>query len=156
LVAVFWIFEELVRGRLAGCHYQALLARRNHVLAASNPLGLVGAAGDIDGDRHFDLRVQGQRYRVEANVLDRRIKRNLAARYGKPGGREDRHDVARRYRAVELAGFGRLADDDEALAVELGADLLSIALEFEIADLQLALHGFELGAIVFGGAQCLA
>src|SRR5262249_22572888 len=71
-------------------------------------------------------------------------------------GGQNPNNVAWRYRSVKLASFGGLADDGEALPVESGAHLLGIALEFEIARLQLALHGLESGAIVLGGTQRLA
>src|SRR5262249_54061790 len=67
-----------------------------------------------------------------------------------------RSDVARRYRAVELSTFGRLAQHCEALAVELLRDLFGLAPELEIARLELDLHRLEARAVFLGGAQRLA
>src|SRR5262249_21356016 len=67
-----------------------------------------------------------------------------------------RGDVAWRHRAVKLAAFGRLAQYREVLAVELLGDLLGLALELEVARLELDLHGLEARLVLLGGAQRLA
>src|SRR5690606_25690981 len=65
-------------------------------------------------------------------------------------------DVARRDRAVELAGFARRADCDEALAVERPGDLGGFFLALEVARLELGALALELLIVGFVGAQRLA
>ena len=72
------------------------------------------------------------------------------------GGRSHLGDVAGRDRAVELPGLAGLADDDEGLAVELGGDLLGLALALEVAGLELGPLGLEALAVGLGGAERLA
>jgi hypothetical protein len=52
-----------------------------------------------------------------------------------------------------MAGFGGLADHHETLAIELFGHLLGLALELEIARLEMRLHRLEFGAVVLGRAQ---
>src|SRR5258708_8471441 len=98
LADILRVLEEVLGGGgFAGCHHQAFLALRNHVFAAGDTLGLVGAAGDIDCDRHLDFGMQGHWDAMKTDVLDRSIEGDLAARRRKSAGGEYRHDVARRY-----------------------------------------------------------
>jgi hypothetical protein len=64
--------------------------------------------------------------------------------------------VAGGHRAVELTGLTGLADDDEALAGELGRYGFGLGFELEVARLELGTLALEAGAIGFGGAQRLA
>src|SRR5258705_7718999 len=83
--------EVLGGGSFAGRHHQSFVARRNDVFAAGDTLGLVGAASDVDCDRYFDFGMQGHRDAVEADVLDRRIEGDLAARQRKSAAGENSH-----------------------------------------------------------------
>src|SRR6516164_8198894 len=71
-----WLEEGLRRG---GGGFLTFLAGNGDVLAASEPLGLVGVARDGDADRHFDLGMQRNRHLVQADRLDRRVERDLGA-----------------------------------------------------------------------------
>src|SRR6516164_6337381 len=72
-----WLEEGLRRRRGGG--FLTFLAGNGDVLAASEPLGLVGVARDGDADRHFDLGMQRNRHLVQADRLDRRVERDLGA-----------------------------------------------------------------------------
>src|SRR6516162_3650297 len=72
-----WLEEGLRRG--GGGGFLTFLAGNGDVLAASEPLGLVGVARDGDADRHFDLGMQRNRHLVQADRLDRRVERDLGA-----------------------------------------------------------------------------
>src|SRR5262249_57846362 len=69
---------------------------------------------------------------------------------------EQRRDVARRHRAVELAAFRRLAHHHEALAVELGRYFFRLAPLSKVARLEVGLHRLEARAVLLGGAERLA
>ena len=100
--------------------------------------------------------MQRQRHLVLADRLDRRVEFDRGAGDGVTFGRNQGSDIAGRDRAEQLAGFARLADDDEGLAVDLGRDLAGFALALEALLLQLRLHAFVFG-LAFGiGAQRLA
>ena len=71
-------------------------------------------------------------------------------------GLERDDDVTHRDRAEQLAGFGRLTDHDDVLALDLLGDLGRLALGLEVASLEIGLHAVVLGAVVGGGAQRLA
>ena len=75
---------------------------------------------------------------VQAQRLDRPVEHDLAAVDGEAARRDELGDVARRHRAVELAGVAGLADGEEGLAVELGGDRLGLLLQLEVARLELA------------------
>src|SRR5581483_9091040 len=88
-------------------------------LASRLTLGLVGRTGDIDGHVRHHLGMEGDADLVQPQRLDRTIEHHLTALDREPALGEGRGDVAGRDRAVELARVARLADDNEALAVEL-------------------------------------
>src|SRR5262245_63575024 len=100
--------------------------------------------------------MQRHRSLVYAYHLDRGIELDLVAIDRNAAVGEQLRKIARRHRAVELPGLGGLTQNREGLAVELGADLLSFALELEIARFELRLHGLEALLVVGGGAQGLA
>ena len=100
--------------------------------------------------------MHGDRDRVLADGLDRRVQHDLAAADGDAIGLERCDDVAHRNRTEQLAGFGSLTQHDDVAAVDLLRDLGCFALRLEVAGLEVGLHALELGAIVRGGAQRLA
>src|SRR5580698_5455340 len=135
--------------------HRRLLAHRQ-IFALRLPLGLFLRAGDIDRHRGGDLRVKMDGRRVKAERLDRVEQGNLVAVNGKARRRYRLRDVAGRHRTIELTGFAGLADNDEALAVQFRRDRGGLALELEIARLELMALAFEFLFVAFGGAQSLA
>src|ERR1051325_9137049 len=128
---------------------------RISTLSPYTPLSrpLVGAARHVDGDRDLDLGMQRDRHLVQADALDRRIERDLAARDAREAALvEEGGDVAARHRAVELAGLRGLAQHHEALAVEAAADLLRFAAHLGVARLEVGLHAFVLRLVLLGGS----
>ena len=59
---------------------------------------------------------------MQAERLDRRQEHDLVTADREAAGAHRLGNVTRRDRAVELSGFTRLTDDDEALALELFGD----------------------------------
>src|SRR5262245_13806137 len=74
-----WLEEGLRRRRGRRSGFLTFLAGNGDVLAASEPLSLVGIARDGDVDRHFDLGMQRNRHLVQSDRLDRRVERDLGA-----------------------------------------------------------------------------
>src|SRR6185312_4159876 len=85
-------------------------------------LGFFRRLRDVDGDADRDFGMERDADRVQAERLDRMIEHDLMALDGETCRGHRLGDVARRYRAVELAAFARLADDGDAELVELAAD----------------------------------
>ena len=112
-------------------------------------------AGDVDVDRHRDFGVEVERHRVDADGLDRVGEVDLAAGDGEAVGAQRLGDVARADRAVELAGFARLADDDDGLAVEARGDAGGRFAALGVALFDRGALDLELLAVGFGGAQRL-
>ena len=133
-----------------------LLAGRDR-LAAGLTLGLFGAAGDVD--RSPSPRPRGEattgtvcRPRVLIGALSTIWLRSTE----KPFGGDRLGEVAGRNRTVEHAGLAGLADEDEALAVELLADGLGFLAALEVAGLELGALRLEVLLVGLGGAQRLA
>src|SRR5205814_7258259 len=59
-------------------------------------------------------------------------------------------------RAEQLATFRGLADDHDFLAVDLLGDLARFALGLDVVGLEVGFHAVIPGAVLGGGAQCLA
>src|SRR6185437_6762695 len=92
---------------------------------------------------------------IEAEAFDRLVEHDLGA-----ADREARRghgvgDVARRDRAVELAAFAGLPDDDDVDAFELTRNLFGLSLLREVLRLELGALLFEESEIVLGRAQRL-
>ena len=102
-----------------------------------------------------NLGVQRDARLVQSEGLDRPLENHLAAVDGEAARRHRLGDVARRHRAVELAGVAGRADGDEGLALELRGDGLGFLLELEVVGLELRALGLEVGAVVGGCAQRL-
>src|SRR5215212_2302829 len=132
-----------------------LLAGRDR-LTARLTLGFLGAAGDVDGHPNLDLRMEGDRHVVQADGLDRLVDGDLVAIDREAVLRHDLGEVAGGDRAVEHAGLAGLAQDDEALAVQLLADGLRFLAALEVAGLELGALGLEVLLVALGGAQSLA
>jgi hypothetical protein len=146
------VFEDVFGGFL-GLFGVGLFGQ--HVLATGLALGLVLAAGDVDGDVHLDLGMQGHGDGEQADRLDRGGDVHLLAVDGETAIGDRGGDVARRDRAVKLAAVACLADQDKGLAVQLVRDLLGLALELEVMGLELGLLSLEIFAVGLGGAQGL-
>ena len=128
LFGIFVRIEEVLRPRILVDVVAVDRLGGGQRLALRLALGLLGRAGDVERDRHLDLGMQRDRHIGEADRLDRLVELDLVAADGEAFGGEQVGDVARRDRAVELAGFAGRAHDDEALAVELVGDLWASAL----------------------------
>src|SRR5215207_7092259 len=124
--------------------------------AASLTLGFLGAAGDVDGHPNLDLRMEGDRHIVQADGLDRLVESDLVAVNREAVLGHDLGEVAGGDRAVEHAGLAGLAQDDEALAVQLLADGLGFLAALEVTRLKLSALGLEVLLVGRGGAQSLA
>ena len=97
---------------------------------------------------HLDLGVQARPGTVcRPSVLIGALRAIWSRSTVKPSGRHRLGEVAGRDRAVEHAGLAGLADDDEALAVELLGDGLGFLAALEVA-------GLELGALRSRSAPC--
>jgi len=57
----------------------AVLEELGQEIAAGDAFRLVSAARDIDGDRHLNFRMQGDRHLMKADGFDRSIERDLTA-----------------------------------------------------------------------------
>src|SRR5205085_7416013 len=73
-----------------------------------------------------------------------------------PGRAKQADEVARRHRAEQLTRLRGLTEHRKALSVDRRCDLPGFTLERERARGEFALHGFEAGAVLLGGAQRLA
>src|SRR6202044_1578616 len=104
-------------------------AQLRDVLATGDPLRLVVIAGDDNGDRGFDLRMQRQRNGVTADGLDRSVERDLIAVDAESGAADQADKIARRDRAEQLTGFRGLAQNGEAVPIELLGDTRCLGLE---------------------------
>src|SRR5579862_6416824 len=138
------------------CFFFCVGAAHGNVLAAGDAFGFVGATGDDDSDGRLYFRMQRQRNLVLADGLDRCIEHDMRARDLSLVAVEQRGNIACRYRAVQLAAFGSLAQHGDSLAVEFGRHLFGASLHFQIARLQLGLHSFEARLVFGGGTQRLA
>src|SRR5262249_48788598 len=143
-------------GGLGSILFGATFAADRDILAARKPFGLVSAARDVDRDRDLDLGVKLDRRLVLADHLDRHVECDLVAVDLEAVLGEQLGEIARRYRAVELAGLGGLAQHREAFAIELLADLVGVALGLEVLGLEVGLHPLEASLVGFGRAQRLA
>src|SRR5690606_10040180 len=152
------LFEVLVLhiGERDELLFLVVVVATGEVLAGGLALGFLGRAGYVhrDGDAHLAVQLKGDF--VQADQLDRSGQIDLTALDLLTIGDQRLGDVAGRHRAVELAGFGGLADDDDRLALEVGGDLLGFRAAFGIAGLDRLALGLEPGAIGGIGAQCLA
>src|ERR1700758_1972906 len=100
--------------------------------------------------------MERDRYFVLANALDWRVERDLVAIDAKAALAKQGDKVTRGHRAEQLAGFGGLAQNGKALAVEFPGHLIRIGLERERARFELAFHLFKARAVFVRGAQRLA
>ncbi len=91
----------------------------------------------------------------QAKRLDRLVEHDLVAVDREAAFGDDGSDIARRDRAVELAGVAGSADQNERLAVQLGGDRFGVRLVREVIGLELGTAAFEHLLVVFGGAQRL-
>ncbi len=96
VVARFRIEEFAGGGERFGGGVLIFLTGRD-VLAAVDALGLIGASRDRHGDADFDFRMHGDRDRVLADGLDRRVQHDLAAADGDAVALKRRDDVANAY-----------------------------------------------------------
>ncbi len=126
------------------------------ILAARDAVGFILVTRDIDRDRHLDLRMQRDRHLVSADHLDRSVQVDLIAGHLDAGFRDHHCDIARRDRAEKLAGFRRLAQHHEGLAVDLSGNLLGFAAVLGIARLELLAHLLKARLVFLGRAQGLA
>jgi hypothetical protein len=92
---------------------------------------------------------------VRAQRLDRLVELDLAALDLHTRGVGRIGNVARGDRAVELQGLGGLANEGDLEALHLVGDLLGLAAALEVLGLQHVPLRFEVGDVVFGGAQRL-
>ncbi len=99
--------------------------------------------------------MQGDAGLMQPERLDGTLEDDLAAVDGEAAGGDGLGDVARRHRAIELAGVAGRADGDEDLAFELLGDGLGLFLELEVVGFELRALGLEVGAVVLGRAQRL-
>src|SRR5919112_3004875 len=128
-----------------------LLAGRDG-FAAGLTLGFLGAAGDVDRHLNLDLRVEGDRHGVQAEGLNRGVEDDLVAVDREAALGHHLGEVAGRDRAVEHAGLAGLAQHDEALAVQLLADDLSLLAALQVAGLELGALLVEMLLVALGGA----
>src|SRR5262245_48842148 len=150
-------FEQRRRGTL--CRLRVFLRLglgAAYVLAAGLLRRFIGRTRHIDSDMWLDLGVKLDAELVQPKRLDRPVQHHLAPLDGEAAFGDGFGDVAGRNRAVELAGVAGLADNDEALSVELGRHGLGVALELEVARFELGALALEALAIGFGSAQRLA
>ena len=84
------------------------------------------------------------------------VEPHLAALDGEAAGAGDVGNVARRHRAVELAGLAGLAQHHEGLALQRHGDALGFLAGLQVACLELNLVAFEALAARLVGAQRLA
>src|SRR5271166_2482947 len=160
--------RSLAREALAGAGFRERLAdfeaevvhRRllthAEVLTLRLTLGLLGRAGDVDGDFRLDFRMQVDRHGVEAERLDRMLNEDMAALDGEARGGQRLRDVARRHRPIELSGLAGLANDDHRRPVYLGGNLVGAALELVVARFEFGALGLEFLLVGLGRAQRLA
>ena len=125
------------------------------VLAARLALGLVVGAGDVQHDIDDDLGMQSHTRLMQPKRLDGTLEDDLAAVDGEAAGGDGFGDVARRHRAIKLAGVAGRADGDEDFAFQLLGDGLGLFLELEVVGFELRALGLEVGAVVLGRAQRL-
>ena len=140
---------------IEGLELELLVLDDRDVFAAGLLVGFVLRAGDVDRHRDDDLGMQRDSRRVQAQRLDRLVQDHLAAVDGEAALGDDVGKIARRDRAVELAGVAGRADGNEGLAFELGRDGFGFLLELEVIGFELRALAFELGEIVLRGAQSL-
>jgi hypothetical protein len=93
---------------------------------------------------------------VHTQGLERLLDPELRAVQGDPGlGEGDRH-VARAHRAVEARGVARLAEDHDALAVDLRGQGLRLLLGLQVVGLELHAAALEVLERRLDRAQRLA
>ncbi len=126
------------------------------VFALRLAFGLLGRAGDVDGDLQLDLRMQVNWHRVQAEGLDRVLDRDVAALHPVSGGGQRFGDVARRHRTIELPRLAGLTNDDDPHPVELARNLIRAALELMIARFEIGAAALEFLLVGLGRAQGLA
>src|SRR3712207_9355068 len=100
--------------------------------------------------------MEDDRHRVEADGLDRLVDGDLVAINREAVLGHDLGEVTGGDRTVEHAGLAGLAQDDEALAVQLLANGLGFLAALEVAGLELGALRVDVLLVGFGGAQSLA
>src|SRR5262249_15550644 len=118
-----WLEEGLRRRRGRRSGFLTFLAGNGDVLAASEPLSLVGIAREGSVARPSALGVQRNSPFVQSDLLDGRVGRARGAFARNPFLRPQRRWAAGQPRAVKLAALGGLAQPREALTAELLSDL---------------------------------
>jgi len=150
--AFAWNIESMIVFRA----FQGFLGGEAHRLATRLAFRLFLAAGGVHRDLDAHLRVQHHADLGEPQSLDGYVENDLRPVDRQPPRRARLRHVAAGDGAVEAAALAGLADDDEALSVELLGDLRRLALQFEVARLELRALVLELLLVGFRGAQRLA
>jgi hypothetical protein len=94
-------------------------------------------------------------HREEPDRLDRLIELHMPALDLGSRRRGGLRDIARRHRAVKLARFARLPDDDKALALEMGGLVMRRRAPLGVARLENGALALEAGLILIRRAQRL-
>ena len=119
------------------------------------PCVLFGA-GEVDLDRGVDLRMEDDSDVVQAEAFQCPLKHDLVAVDLQVHGFASLGDVPRGDRAVEIAAFGSLPDDDDGESLNFGGDGFGLLLALEVAGFDLGPVALEAGAVLGRGAGRLA
>src|SRR5690606_5256215 len=126
------------------------------VFASCLALSFVSRTSDVDGDRHSNVRVQVERNSVNANGLESVWQVNLVALDDVAVSCESFDDITRCNRTVQQASFTSLANHDDCVTVEAFSNASRCSAAFFVALFDVSTLSFELLAVGFSSAQCLA